>query len=101
MTGVHRHHVDGRLGPGLAYVDGGLTVPLVPVDHRLIHLVLNDLGAEWPSADEAVLLHRVRRHAITCGWAADHDRTLTFDPHAARALQHLWLDVLDALEGLS
>jgi hypothetical protein len=101
VTEIHRHHVDGRLGPGLAYVDPALVVPLDPADHARLHLVLADLGAEWPREGDSLLVHRGRRHAVTSGWAADHDRTLTFDPQAARAMQQLWLKMLDALGGPS
>lgn len=94
---LHRHHVDGRLGPGLAYFDDRLVTVLPAAEHARLHLVLGDLDAQFPCEGEPVLLHRVRRHAITAGWAADHGRTLTFDARAARSMQHLWLDVLAAL----
>jgi hypothetical protein len=100
-VGLHRHHVDGRLGPGLGHVDEALVVPLPPADHRRLHLVLDDLGVQWPPDGESLLLHRLRRHAVTSGWAADCGRALTFDPQSARALQHLFLNVLDALGGPS
>lgn len=93
----HRHHVDGRLGPGLAYIDDRLTVALESAEHARLHLVLDDLGASWPNPDEPLLNHRARRHAITFGWAADHNRALTFDAVAARSLQRVWLEVVDAL----
>lgn len=99
MTGVHRHHLDGRHGPGLAYFANDLVVDLSPADHRLLHLILDDLGLTWPEPGEPVLLHRARRHAVTFGWAADHGRTLTFGPAPARAVQSLWLDVVEALAG--
>lgn len=95
---VHRHHLDGRRGPGFPYIDPTLTVPLTPADHRLLHLVLDDLGLRWPAPGEPVLMHRARRHAVTFGWAADHGRSLTFGPGAARAVQALWLDVVDGIE---
>ena len=95
----HRHHVDGRLGPGLGYIDAALVVALAPDEHARLHLLLDDLGASWPSEGEPLLAHRARRHAVTFGWAADHGRALTFDPKAARSLQGLWLNVLDALGG--
>ena len=99
MISAHRHHVDGRLGPGLAYIDGALVTPLPPADHARLHLLLGDLDGQWPRDGEPLLLHRARRHALTFGWAADAGHSLTFDPAAARALQRLWLDVLRALGG--
>lgn len=99
MSVLHRHHLDGRHGPGLGYIADDLVVALSPTDHRLLHLLLDDLGLRWPTADESVLLHRARRQAVTFGWAADGGCALTFDPNAARAVQALWLDVVEALEG--
>ncbi len=93
----HRHHVSGRRGPGLAYIDPDLVVALSPAEHRRLHLVLDDLGVSWPRPDEPLLAHRARRHAILWGWAADHGRSLAFDPASARAVQRLWLDVVDTL----
>jgi hypothetical protein len=98
VTALHLHHLDGRLGRGLGYVDDDLVVALTPADHRLLHLLLDDLGLRFPPTSEPLLLHRARRHAVTCGWAADAGRTLVFDAGAARALQALWLDVVAALE---
>ena len=99
--GLHRHHLDGRLGPGLAYIADALVTPLSPGDHARLHLLLGDLGAQWPRDDEPIVVHRARRHAITCGWASDLGRPLTFDAGAVQALQRLWLDVLQALGGES
>ncbi len=96
-AGLHRHHVDGRLGPGLAYIDEDLVVSLSPAEHARLHLVLEDLGASWPRDSEPLIVHRARRQAITFGWAADHGLALTFDAMAARSLQGLWLEVVDAL----
>jgi hypothetical protein len=101
VSGLHLHHVDGRLGPGLGRIDDALVVLLLAADHRRLHLVLADLDASWPREGEPLLVHRARRHAVTFGWAADCDMSLTFEPPAARALQHLWLDVLGALGGSS
>ena len=101
MTALHRHHLDGRLGPALPYVDTELVTPLPPADHARLHLLLGDLETQWPRAGEPILVHRARRHALTFGWAADAGQPLTFDPEAARALQRLWLDVLRALGGES
>lgn len=97
MTTVHRHHLDGRLGRGLGYTAPGLVVSLSPAAHRELHQILRDLDAAWPRDGEALIVHRARRHAITSGWAADAGLSLTFNPHAARALQRLWLEVLGAL----
>ena len=97
--GLHRHHVDGRLGPGLAYIAPPLVTVLSAPEHGRLHLLLGDLETQWPRAGEPILVHRARRHALTFGWAADAGHSLTFDPAAARALQRLWLDVLRALGG--
>ncbi|MHB1582989.1 MAG: hypothetical protein ACYCU7_18325 [Acidimicrobiales bacterium] len=96
---LHHHHVDGRLGPGRRYIAPNLVVPLPPVHHGLLHLVLADLGLQWPMVGESILLHRARRHAVIAGWAADSGLPLTFDPAACRALQAVWLDVVGELEG--
>lgn len=98
---VHRHHVDGHLGTGLAYIAPRLVTPLQEPVHRELHLLLDDLGCEWPRDGEPLLLHRARRWAVTCGWAADAGRSLTFDPAACRALQAFFLDVVDAVGGSS
>ena len=95
----HWHHIDGRRGPGLGYIDATLVVALAPDEHARLHLLLDDLGTTWPLDGEPLLVHRARRHAVTFGWAADHGRALTFDAAAARAMQRLWLDVLDFLAG--
>ena len=99
MPGLHCHHVDGRLGPGCEYIDAALVVALAPDEHARLHLVLEDLDASWPRDSEPLIVHRARRHAITWGWAADHNRALTFEVVAARSLQGLWLEVVDALGG--
>ncbi|MDA8314739.1 MAG: hypothetical protein M0010_06130 [Actinomycetota bacterium] len=96
-AGLHDHHVDGRLGPGLAYIDAGLVIALAPEEHGRLHLLLDDLDAGWPRVGEPLLVHRARRHAVTWGWAADHGRSLAFDAPAARSMQGLWLAVVDAL----
>ncbi len=101
MTARARHHVDGRLGPGLAYVAPDLVIELTPAEHRRLHLLLDDLEASWPRDGESLLLHRARRHAVAFGWAADHGRSLTFGAQSARAMQRLWLDVIAALGSAS
>jgi hypothetical protein len=93
----HRHHVDGRQSLGGPYIDEDLVVELSQADHAEVHLVLRDLDAQWPRADESLIIHRCRRLAITFGWAADAGRSLTFGPRAARSLQRLFLTLIDAL----
>ena len=99
MTARARHHVDGRLGPGLAYVAPDLVIELTPADHRGLDLLINDLGLTFPRPGEPLVLHRARRHTVTCGWTADRGDPLVICPKAARAMQGLWLDVIEALEG--
>lgn len=54
---VQRHHVTGRPAPGTAYLDIGLTLPLCPVHHRLLHQGWRLAGLDGPRpADELRLL---------------------------------------------
>ena len=102
MSAVHRHHVDGRVGPKLAYVDARLVTPMAPRHHRSLHLVLTDLDLEWPPDDEPLLVHRARRHAATAAWCDAHGVPLIFEPGAPlQALCTFWLDVDNALREAS
>jgi len=93
----HGHHVDARLFRDGPYIDRALVVSMKPPNHRGLHLVLGDLGLDWPDPARPLLVHRARRHAVTAGWHADAGEPLVYEPKAARALQQFFLDVLDAL----
>lgn len=102
MSAVHRHHVDGRFGPKLVYVDPSLVTPMISRHHAALHLVLTDLDLDWPPDDEQLLVHRARRHAATAAWCDEHGAPLTFEPGAPlQALCTFWLDVARALQEAS
>lgn len=94
---THLHHCSGRPGPSLPYFDASLVLEVTPADHRLLHLILDDLDLQWPQPGGSVLAHRVLRVAVTCGWLADAGRPLMLRPSAVRALQQLLLEAVAEL----
>lgn len=69
---LERHHVTGRAGPGLAYLDPAFTVELCKGCHDREHVALRRAGLAWPEGP--VLAHRLRRTAnllsrlVDAGW---------------------------------
>jgi hypothetical protein len=93
---VHLHHVTGRPGPGLPYLDSDLVVPLCRPCHHREHVVLRRLRLEWPTTD--VLRHRRLRVGEHLGRLADADRWFAADPPSTRALSRLMLVRFDERE---
>lgn len=58
---LEAHHVTGRAGPGLAYLDPAFTVGLCKACHDLEHVATRRAGLAWPTGQ--LLGYRLARAA--------------------------------------
>jgi hypothetical protein len=96
---VHRHHITGRIGQGLRYLDPSLTVALCPACHAREHVAIRRSGREWLAPGADPLVHRHIRVADFLNRLSDLDRRLVLDAGSTRALAALNLESVEAGSG--
>lgn len=72
LAEVEAHHVTGRAGRGLSYLDLGFTVEMCKTCHDLEHVSARRAGLAWPSGP--FLSHRLARTANLLSRLVDNGR---------------------------
>ena len=88
---VQAHHVSGRGGPGLGYLDPAFTADLCKACHDLEHAALRRAGLAWPRGSS--LAHRLARSAALLNRLVDAGRL----PAWLRPLLGLLAEAAEAL----
>lgn len=90
------HHITGRAGPGLGYLDPDLRLALCIPDHGREGTSVRRQGIEWPIGD--LLVHRLFRVADCERRLADLERGLVLDPISTRAMANLTFEAVTAIK---
>jgi hypothetical protein len=98
-TPVVGHHLTGRPSPNAAYLDPDLVAGICQPCHDREHVILRQLGIEWPQGADAApyLAHRIMRVAVFARRCSDEGRPFVLDARSALGLHRLQIEAHSAL----